>query len=116
MKQDLLMAGEEEAAAQNESHKPGLQELHEAGRLVNSISGAALAAPAVPAADASRLLSLLERCMQSPRRPDYPGLENNLARAEICVARVIDGADDAEDCYRAAWSLLRNMSYPLLGE
>ncbi|QYR19559.1 hypothetical protein KZ483_16780 [Paenibacillus sp. sptzw28] len=116
LKQELLMAREEEAAVQKEAHKPGLKERQEIRRSVNPVSGAAIAAPAIPAADASKLLSLLERCKQSPRRPDYPGLENNLARAEVCVARVMGGADDAEDCYRAAWSLLRNMSYPLLGE
>jgi len=64
----------------------------------------------------AELLALLDRCLQSPRRADYPGLESNLARAQALAEKVAEGAQDAEQCYKSAWSVLRNISYPLLGE
>jgi len=64
----------------------------------------------------AELLTLLDRCLQSPRRADYPGLEANLARAQALAEKVTEGGEDAEQCYKSAWSVLRNISYPLLGE
>ncbi|MFD0710311.1 hypothetical protein [Paenibacillus sp. GCM10027626] len=71
-------------------------------------------APAV-SPELAKLLALLASCEQSPRRADYPGLEANLARAAALTVLAREGGEEADQAYKSAWSILRNISYPLLG-
>ncbi|WP_308638725.1 hypothetical protein [Paenibacillus silvisoli] len=63
-----------------------------------------------------KLHELLLRCQASPNRPLYPSLEPNLAKAEALIALYLEGGEEAEACYKSAFSILMNISYPLLGE
>ncbi|RAP75532.1 hypothetical protein [Paenibacillus montanisoli] len=67
-------------------------------------------------ADIDKLQELLLRCQVSPNRPMYPSLEPNLAKAEAYIALYHEGGELAESHYRSAFSILTNISYPLLGE
>ncbi|MCQ6557728.1 hypothetical protein [Paenibacillus mendelii] len=132
----LILQEDEQERAEEEARQAALEErirvLREASRpqiSLSSMSGAeqaaaasslpapAAQAPAAPASEVlAKLMDLLQRCKQSPRRMDYPGLEDNLARAEALIEQAGIGELDAAHCYKSAWSILRNISYPLLGE
>ncbi|UVI32679.1 hypothetical protein [Paenibacillus spongiae] len=125
-----ILLEEEQDRAEEEARRIALEErvkaLREAGRAHTHTmmtqagepgQAAAASAPAAPVNEGmARLIDLLRRCKQSPRRADYPGLEDNLARAEALIEQAGNGELDAPQCYKSAWSILRNVSYPLLGE
>lgn len=67
-------------------------------------------------ANIDKLHSLLNRCLTSSKRSLYPSLEENLKKAAAYIELYEQGSDDAEQVYRSAYSILMNISHPLLGE
>ncbi|MFC5650229.1 hypothetical protein ACFPYJ_14045 [Paenibacillus solisilvae] len=67
-------------------------------------------------ADIGQLHALLDKCLSSPKRSLYPSLEDNLQKAASYIKLYEQGGDHAEQLYRSAYSILMNISHPLLGE
>jgi hypothetical protein len=98
-----------------------MQRLREASFAADAVEPASAAQtpapmPGVSSAPLTRLAELLDRCKRSPRRADFPGLEDHLARAEALLQAAAEGHEGAAESYKSAWSILHNIRYPLLGE